>query len=96
MANERRIVLIPEMPADLDLDFVFETDRGVAVRASDATVQVLRDRGIPVAELFRSSNEYAGAVLGLPREQALAAIESVQNAALAALSTEERGRFRVA
>jgi DNA gyrase/topoisomerase IV subunit A len=96
MAGERRIVLIPQMPEEMVLDFVFRTEAGTAVQASDEEIQALQERGVPVATLYDSGNEYAAAVVNLTKEEAIAVVESAQNTALAALTPEERDEFGVA
>lgn len=96
MADEYPIVLIPELPPDLGLAPVFRTSRGIAVRVSDEELAWLHDHHIPVVELFQSSNEYAASMALRTRDQALAAIESVQNDRLALLPPTDRGKFGVA
>lgn len=96
MADDVAIVMIPSMPAGMVLDFVFKTEVGVAVRASEEKISQLRARGIPVVELFRSGNEYAAAVMNRSKEEAIAAISRVQDTALAQLTTDERDQFKVA
>lgn len=96
MADEFRIVLIPRMPGDMALSFVFRTEKGIAVRASDDNIQSLRSRGIPVLELYSSSNDYSGEMHNLTQGEALAVISSLQDTRLASLSEEERNQFGVA
>ena len=96
MTENRKIVLIPRMPNDFTLDLVFKTDRGLAVQASDDDIQRLRDRNIPFVELFSSGNEYAAMMMNSTRDQAIAAIESTQQTALAALSLEDQNEFGIA
>ena len=96
MADDVAIVMIPSMPAGMVLDFVFKTEVGVAVRASQEKISQLRAREIPVIELFRSGNEYAAAVMNCSKEEAIAVIDKVQNTALAQLTTDERDQFGIA
>jgi hypothetical protein len=96
MANTSRVVLVARLPDDLVVDILFKTSKGVAILASDKAIALLKGKGIAVVELFRSGNDYAAGVANLTREQAIAAVESVQSTALAALTPEERGRFGMA
>jgi DNA gyrase/topoisomerase IV subunit A len=96
MAEESQIILIPSVPEDMFLDFLFKTDKGIVVQASADDIQNLKNKGIPVAELFSSGNDYAGAVLNQTTEEALAVIDSAQNQALAALTPDERKQFGIA
>jgi hypothetical protein len=84
------------MPENMALDFIFRTEAGIAVQVSDEEIQALRAQQIPVIDLYASGNEYAAAVHGLNKEQALAALTSAGNTALAALTPEERSQFGVA
>jgi hypothetical protein len=93
MADEFRIVLIPRMPGDMALSFVFRTEKGIAVRASVDNIQSLRSRGIPVLELYSSSNDYSGDMYNLTKDEALAAIGTLQDTRLALLSEGERSQF---
>lgn len=96
MAEELRIVLIPKLPGDLPLDPLFNTDKGVVVRASDAQIETLKSRGIPAAVLYSSGNEYAGAMFNLTAEQAKAEINQLQETRLAALNPDEKREFGLA
>lgn len=96
MDEERRIVLIPRWPADMHLDLLFRTSKGFAVQISDAKLQALRDQGIAALKLYSTANDYASAMSNLTREQALAAIETAQTQALAALDPSDRDQFSVA
>jgi hypothetical protein len=96
MADEFRIVLIPKMPGDIALSFVFRTEKGIAVRASDEQIQSLRSKGIPVLELYSSGNDYSGDMYNLTKDEALAAISALQDTRLALLSEDERSQFGVA
>jgi hypothetical protein len=91
-----RIVLIPRLPAGLFVDVVFRTKRGFAIKASDQLVQSLKSQNIPVVELYASAEEYAGEMMNKSKEAAIAAIESLQDQALAALDPAERDQFSVA
>lgn len=93
MADELSIVLIPKLPGDVPLDPLVKTDKGVIVRASEDQIQLLRSKGIPVATLYASGNEYAGAVFNLNSDQALAEITRVQDTRLAALKPDEKSKF---
>lgn len=90
------VVLVPALPSGLPLDVLFLTPRGAAVLVDPDMLQALRDLGVPAVELFASGDEYAAAVSGLSRDAAIAAVEAIQDRALAALTPEERGRFGVA
>jgi hypothetical protein len=90
------IVLIPHMPDDLMLDYMFHTDAGIAVQVTEAEKQKLTDRGIAFVELFESANHYAATVSGLTSEEAVAAIGGKQSTALASLGPDERSTFGVA
>ena len=96
MADEFRIVLIPKLPGDVPLDPLVKTDKGVVVRASDAQIQLLQSKGIPVATLYASGNEYAGAMFNLTEEQARAEINQLQDTRLAALKPDEKSKFGLA
>ncbi|MBV9773307.1 MAG: hypothetical protein JO040_05125 [Gemmatimonadetes bacterium] len=96
MDEDTRIVLVPAIPAGMALDVVFRSPRGLAVQVTEAEAAELRRRGVPVAELYPSGNEYAAAVAGLSRDEAVAALESAQGTALAALDPGDRDRFGVA
>ena len=96
MADENRIVLIPKMPGDMPLDFIFKTEKGIVVGASDEQIQTLRGRGVPAVQLYSSGNEYAGAMFNLSEDQAVAEINTVQDTRLASLTEDERGKFGVA
>jgi hypothetical protein len=96
MADEPSIVLIPKMPGDIPVDPIFKTERGIAVRASDAQIQTLKSRGVPVVTLYSSGNEHAGAMFNLTQDQAKAAINTLQDTRLAMLSQDERSKFGLA
>lgn len=96
MADELRIVLIPRLPGDMPLDPMFNTDKGVVVRATDAQIQTLKSRGIPAAILYSSGNEYAGAMFNLTADQAKAEINQLQDTRLAALEQDEKSKFGLA
>ena len=96
MADELRIVLIPKLPGDMPLDPLFNTDKGVVVRATDAQIQTLKSRGIPAAILYSSGNEYAGAMFNLTADQAKAEINKLQDTRLAALEPDEKSKFGLA
>jgi hypothetical protein len=96
MADEFRIALIPRMPGDMALSFVFRTEKGIAVRASDEQIQSLRSKGIPVLELYSSGNDYSGDMYNLTKGDALAAVDALQDTRLASLSEDERSQFGVA
>jgi hypothetical protein len=96
MDEERRIVLIPRWPADMHLDLLFRTSKGFAVQISDAKIQALRDQGIAALQLYLTVNDYVSAMSNLSREQAIAAVETTQSQALAALNPSDRDQFSVA
>ena len=91
-----RVVLIPRLPDDLVLDVLFRTGTGFAVQVSDEEVQAITSRGIAVADLYASANEYAAAMQNLTRDEAIAAIETNRNQVLAALTPDERRQFGLA
>ena len=96
MADEPRVVLIPRMPEDEAYDLIFRTNRGLAIQATDEEIQTLRSKGIPVIELYATTNEYAGDMLNKTSDQALAAIQSLQDTRLASLPRKERDKFGLA
>jgi hypothetical protein len=96
MAEDSKVVLIPRMPTDLALDLLFMTAKGLAVQASPEEIQTLQSQGVPVLELYSSSDDYASALFALTEQEATAAIETLQNTALAALTPEEQNQFPVA
>ena len=96
MDDELSIVLIPELPGDVSLDLLFKTDKGIAVRASEDQIQLLKSKGIPVVTLYSSGNEYAGAMFNLTEEQANTEINKQQDTRLAALEPDEKSKFGLA
>jgi hypothetical protein len=96
MDDELSIVLIPKLPGDVPVDPLFKTNKGVAVRASEAQIQMLKSRGIPVVTLYASGNEYAGAMFNLSQEQANTEIGKLQDTRLAALAPDEKSKFGLA
>jgi hypothetical protein len=95
MADERRIVVIPRWPDDSYLDLLFRTSKGFAVQVSDAQIQALRDQGIAAVKLYSTVNDYVSAMWNLSRDEAIAAIETVQTQTLAALDASDRNQFSV-
>ncbi len=91
-----RIVLIPRLPTKPRLDVLFHTPKGFGVQVTDADAQALKAQGIPLVELYASADEYSGAVLGKSRQDALAALQTVTDPAIAALDPGDRDQFSVA
>ena len=96
MADELSVVLIPKLPGDVPVDPLFKTEKGVVVRASEEQIQILKSKGIPVAILYSSGNDYAGAMFNLTPDQATAEINKVQDTRLAALDPDEKSKFGLA
>ena len=97
MADENYpIVLVPRLPDTPYLGVVFRTDKGFAVRATEATLQSLKQQNISVVELFANTYEYLAAVSDRSAQEALAAIQDRQNQAIAALEPGDRDQFSVA
>lgn len=95
-SESKKIVLVPAIPVSMTLDFVFNTSQGVAVRVSDADIAALESAGVAYVELYATSNDYAADMEDRTRDQAIAAIESVQTTKLALLSDPEKGQFGLA
>jgi hypothetical protein len=91
-----RIVLIPKLPDDPHLDVVFRTSKGFAVKVTDADVQALTSQKIAVASLYASTDDYVASVMSLSRQDAIAAVQSTQDQAVAALDPSDQGQFSVA
>ena len=94
--EQRKIVMIPGMPKSFRPDLLFRTPRGFAVQASDAEIETIRGEGIAVAQLYASAEDYVAAMQSLSKEDAIAAVETVQNQVLAALDPKDRDQFQVA
>jgi hypothetical protein len=95
MSDEPRIVLIPRIPDDPVPDVVFETPVGFAVQATDADIQAFRAQSIAVIELYSTVDDYLSAMQNVSSDEAIAAVGTVQNQALAALDPSNRAQFSV-
>jgi hypothetical protein len=95
MDEQPQIVLIPRMPEKFFPDVVFGVGKAFAVHARVADLQALKAEGIPAVTLYASAQEYQTAVFNLNRDQALAALTTRQNEAIAALDPADRDKFSV-
>lgn len=91
-----RIALVSRLPAKPHLDVLFRTTRGFGVHITDDDVQALKNQNIAVVQLYATPEDYAGAVLDLNKQNALAAVQTVQDVAIAALESTDRDQFSVA
>lgn len=94
--DQPRVVLISRIPDDSAPDVIFETEAGFGVQATDDDLQVFQAQGIAVIDLYATVDDWAVAVQDLTRDDAIAAVEKVQNQALALLAPANRGQFSVA
>jgi hypothetical protein len=91
-----RIILLPSLPAGIGLDVISQTPRGFVVQASDSELETLRSRGVPIAELYASGNDYVAALHGKSADEAMATLTAHHDTVIAALDPAERDQFRVA
>lgn len=96
MAEHSKIILIPRLPDDMALDILTRIGGGFIVQACAGEIGKLKAKGIAVAELYSSGNEFAGALFNQTKEAAVQILESKKTTAVAAMEPDDKKQFEIA
>lgn len=91
-----KIILIPQVPPGMAVDVLFRSTKGIIVQATEEEIQLLKSKGVAVATLYASGNEYSGALYNKSMNEAVSMIHSAEDTAVASLAPGERNQFPVA